>query len=459
MPQYGLTKEAIESGDLRIMLAVEPSGSSNNALFERTRALDDLLQIKPGQRPSLVYNVEALGRYNNLQRTIRLQHPFLKEGQEVSGPVGTYTRGTCVLAGTGKSLDFEFLKKAGELGLPIIGLGNISYGDVRIDYWIGRQDVLTYLPGPIETQRIQAFVHADYIEDGLWDPMTKSQARITASQSVNTLGYKTVSTPFEEWLKVPENITDGGYGSTFVAGLSLAVLMGFHNIVLTGIDLGGRLSDYFCFPEIPHAETVKRKLGPYTNIRRDFTGIYKACASYGIRIVGVESSPFLIPVLPIKYMERALHSVLALTRRVNPKTVKVTIPAQKKRAYLKMIRDAQNHIVSPTVLLDHAKTLMDRYPVRFNTPEARKAIEDYEAAKRRPGGCTGCLKGKVGQPVYEAFEKAIREQDQEVHKIWKELLPNHYIMKTRLMQGTVVSEMIFREDYAEEEQKWKEAQL
>jgi len=459
MPQYGLTKEAIESGDLRIMLAVTPNGTDDNRLFERVRKMDDLLGIREGKRPTITYNMDALGRYNNLQKTLRTLHPFKVDGQAVQGPCGLFSRGTCVIAGTAPTLDKEFIKVARGYGLPIIGLGNISYTDVEMDFWLGRQDILNYLPKPMESQRIQAFVNEDSYGNGLWDPMTKKQAKLTPATCANTLSYSVSHTPFDEWLKDPRGVTDAGHDSSFTTALSLAVLMGCHNIILTGVVLGGQVDDFFVYDEVPHADSIKRKESVYDDIRSGSMRIYNALASYGIRTVSTGIINARIPRLPTDYLNRALHGVLALTKRIDPKRVKVTLPADSKRSYLKAARDIQQHMVTPTVILDKASAFIEKVPARFGSGEVKHAMDEYEKAKRQPGGCTGCMKGKVGRPLYTAFEQGVKDNDPVLLQAWAEILPDHYVLKTQLMQGTVMSEMVFREDRKDEEIKWKQAQI
>lgn len=459
MAQYGLTKEVIESGDLRVMLAIDPVGTENNKLFEIVRGYDDLIQVKEGKRNALTYNLEAVGRYNNLQSTLRELRPFLIDEQRVQGPCGVFQRGTCVIAGTAPNLDREFLKTAKEAGIPIIGLGNICYTDLEIDYWIGRQDAISYLPKPMETQRIQAFVNNDFIQEGLWDSVSKKQSNVTPASCVNVLGYRTVGTSFAEWLKNPAGLTDGGYASSFLTGISLAVVMGFHNVILTGVRLGGNVSDYFVFDEVPHAETIHRKAATYIRIRKHFGDVYKALTDYGIRIVGIGDIPLRIPKLSNKYMSRALHSTLSLTRRVDADKTRVTLPADSKRRYLASVRDCQAHIVTPPILLDHAKELIKMVPARFSTDSIKTAMENYETARIRPGGCTGCQKGKAGQPLYKVFEQGIKDGDTVLLAAWKEILPDQYILKANLMRGTVLTDLVFREDKADEEQKFKDAQI
>jgi hypothetical protein len=248
MAQYGLTKELIESGDLRMMMALEPDGTENKQMFEWSRTLDDLIQVREGKRPTLTYDTAALSRYEALQSKFLNARAFVRNGVVTPGPLGAYRHGTCILAGSAASLDAEFLDKVREMGFPVIGLGNVCCTYKKLDFWIGKQDVLSYVPVAIDNQAVTAFVRDIYMKDGLWDSVSLRQSKITAESSVNTYGYELESRPMAEWLAADDcRLSDFGIDSTFMVGLSLAIALGFQNILLTGIKLGGTLDEFFCF--------------------------------------------------------------------------------------------------------------------------------------------------------------------------------------------------------------------
>jgi hypothetical protein len=123
-----------------------------------------------------------------------------------------------------------------------------------------------------------------------------------------------------------------------------------------------------------------------------------------------------------------------------------------------MVQRHQAAMVTPGVLLDTIDAWVKAVPVWFGTDSVTKAITDLQNAQKR-GGCTGCAKNKLGQPVYAAFEAGVKAEDPLLLQAWKEILPNQYILKLGLLKGTVVSDMIFRADHAEEKALWEEVKL
>jgi hypothetical protein len=459
MAQYGLTKELIESGDLRMMMALEPEGTENKNMFEWARTLDDLIQVKPGKRPALSYDTAALQRYDALQPRFLTSSILIRNGVATSGPLGAYRRGTCVLAGSAADLNIGFLDKVRELGFPIIGLGNVCCTYKKLDFWIGNRDVLSYTPYAIDSQVITAFVRDSYLKDGLWDSVSLKQSGITADRSVNTYGYTLESRPITDWLAADNcRLCDFEVDSTFTVGLSLAIALGFQNILLTGIKFGGSLEEFFCFDEVPYRDSVQRKAAPYTRLRTQFATIYRACAHYGIRIGAVEDTPLPIPRFTIDYLDKVLGNIVMLSRRSAPVKTRITLPPERKRRYLELVKQHQSAMVTPGVLLDTVDAWVKAVPERFGTPAVTKALVDIQDAAKR-GGCTGCAKNKLGQPIYAAFEAGVKAEDPVLMKAWKELLPNHYILKLGLLKGTVVSDMIFRDDHVEEKALWEEVKL
>ena len=115
-------------------------------------------------------------------------------------------------------------------------------------------------------------------------------------------------------------------------------------------------------------------------------------------------------------------------------------------------------MVTPAILLDHAEAFIKKVPDRFNNDVVKNAVAEFKAAQAK-GGCTGCMKGRTGKPVYDVFEAGVKARDPILLQVWKEQMPAHYIMKIDLMKGTVLTDMVFRPDHADEQQPWEETKL
>lgn len=429
MMPYAFNQELLYSGDLRTFLAMSQPGSDRFKLFEALSKKDGLIRIGTGQPAVIGYDMEAVKRQDAWHQ-ICASSSFLQD--RFGKPLfigGLYARGTCVLVGSGPSLDKEFIKSAAERGAVIITTGNACYLYPEAQIWIGAGDILGYLPIPFERNSTLAVVPKKYLDENLWDATSRRQANRKLREIVATAYYDVDTRSPEEILQKP-GVSNFGVESTFTAALSLAVSLGFSNIILAGMDMGGTLEKYFAFDEIPHQDTFQRKTAVYTQIRTLFPQWNKALLNYALRVVAVDRSPFDIPVFPKDYMLDVLGTIMGLSRRLPvTKELRLSTPAEKKRMAIKTTARHSQAILSPMMVLDHLKELAAKAPDIFATPEMMKVQKDLQEQLAK-GGCSGCTKNRIGRPVYEAFVKEVFSNSGKLDAVWSELFPQHYVLRT-----------------------------
>jgi len=404
-------------------------GSDRSKLFLELAKKDGLIRIGTGQPPVVGYDMEAMKRQNAWHQLCSAT-PFLQD--RFGNPLhfgGLYARGTCVLVGSGPGLDKDFVKAAAERGVVIITTGNSCFLYPEASIWIGAGDILGYLPIPFERNATLAVVPKKYIDESLWDPNSKRQTGKKLREIVGTAYYEADSRSMEEVLQKP-GISNLGVDSTFTVALTLAVSLGFSNIILTGMDMGGTLEKYFAFDEIPHQDTFQRKTAIYTQIRTLFPQWNKTLLGHALRVVAVVKSPFDIPVFPKNYMLEVLSTIMGLSRRLPAvKDLRLSTPAEKKRTAIKLAAKHAQAILNPVLVLDKLGELVKRVPEIFGTPEMLKVQANLQEQLAK-GGCSGCTKNRIGRPVYEAFIKEVFSGSGKLDALWSELFPQHYVIRT-----------------------------
>jgi len=361
-----------------------------------------------------------------------------------------------VIAGTGPSLNVEAVAKLQAHGVVVIALGNAAYalqqsGSTRhADIWVGAQDVLSYLTQGLEAHNTLAVVQVAYAESNLWDQKNRKVSGKTVADMVNVAHYSASSVPISEFFENPQ-ITDLGCPSSFTTALTMAVAMGFQNIFLTGINLGGPLHNYYTFQEIPHQEVLERKTPVYDQIKARFPEWNKELLKRCIRVGSLGASVLNIPEYPIEYLSEHLGFVQGLSRSGSTAAnAKLSMSAARNRRHDQVAARLKRAELSAPILSHQLDELMVEVPAVFNTEITMQASEKLKEALASGVECKDCTRRSIAEPVMEMFTAAVRAQvvDPALHPAWTKLFPDHFIVN-------VGGNLFFRADKAEDEQEYR----
>lgn len=457
--QFGFSKEFVQSGDLRLYLAMAEPGTERRQLFDKYVHYDDLITSSESGRTILGYNQAAISRRTEFCNRAYDTHSGFKSGERTYRFGAMYDGGTCVLVGSSPTQDLAAVEKLRSSGAVIVALGNAIHGDLVPDIWIGHHDTIGYNPAAIESEAIQAFIPEEFKDSPMFDFVAKKQIKKTPDSHVNVLGYTVLDTKVQEFLDNPVHLSTFGHNTTFTVALSLVSLLGFRDIILHGIQMGTDIDNFYAFSEIPHKETVDRKFETYTALRKDFTSIYTKLTEHDIRISSCGDIPGLeIPSYTEKYIYDALSRVMSLSRRLSSShRTRVTVPAARTREYLQLLERHRQAQVTPLLVLDNMEDLVQHMPAAFGTTEAQVEIAKVRQAIAS-AKCKGCVRSKYAAPLYKIFESHVLQDPRAAQQGWKAALPEHYILKVSGVPHRR-GELIFRGDKAEEQVTYNNLQV
>ena len=445
--QLGFSKDFLQSGDLRVFMALASPGTDKQEKFEELVGKDGLIVTSEKGKPVLSYNGEAVEQMSLFHEALRNTLP--------AGLPPTHALGTCILTGSGASLDVEFMQDLHSCGVPVIAMGNSISLVPFASYWIGYGDILGYHPAPIERHDVIALVRRDYYSDMVWDPVNAKQVGITPSDAVATLPYDVSTASAEDFFADPKELSSFGMPCTFTVALCFAASLGFTNIILNGVDLGGDLDNYFAFNEIPYQSVTTRKEGVYKEVIEKFPGIYEAFWKHCVRISAVNDSPLDIPVYPKAYLKDILKNTMALSRKIQPRH-SIAVPAEEKRKIISMQEKHRTAIVSPVDVLAAIDNLIRELPEHFDVETVhniRAKAKDVD----NPAGCVGCAENALAKPLYAIFEGLVVNNRTAIEDAWRKAIPAKYVVQPHMTPGEHAGTYIFRSDMAEEEQAHNEA--
>lgn len=438
---YTFSKEVLQSGDFRTFLAMAPPDTENQKLFQRLIKLDDLITITDGQPPVLSYNGQALAQ-RDIFRRFMAEQPGVQTVDGMQKLFGMYRGGICVIIGSGPSMNPAVVKELQATGIATMTLGHAATLVKDATFWVGAQDVLTYGLIPFERQTTTAFVRQEQYREPLWDAQQNRQLQRTPRDYPNTFGAP------------PLNYPTGPQPTSLGLGIQLAVHLGFQDVLLYGVDLGGPVDKYYAFAEIPHADTLRRKTEAYARFQHHFPVMYQRLAQGCIRLGAVDSCPLPLPVYPLPYIRQVLHNVMAMSNRVVGAPVKVSTPGEQKRKYLQAQEQHRAAVVMATAIIDRISQFRDAAPDIFGTEEIAAAEAAIKSAS-----CSGCAKNRHARPAYEAFEKAVLAKDPRVLKAWAQYIPDQYVIRPGLLTGNQNQVLVFREDHAADRIEYEKSLL
>jgi len=457
MTQPGFSKTFVTSGDLRLQLAMKPPDSAEFARFQTLAKYDDLVTStdEGSGRDILGYSPAAVSNRETFKTQVLLNaENFQKEAGSPHGfrnPM-QYEDGVCVVVGSAINLNTDEVQELRKLGVVVVALGNALHAGVEPDIWIGHQDVLGYVSRGIEDQSVLALLPLIHMRQRMWDHAMKRESRKMPAETVNTFGYTSDSRTAAEFLEDPRRPSDFGYPSTLSVAISLLAMMGFRDIILNGVRLGGDVDDFFAFDEIPHREVFDTKTERYSKLRAGFQDMYKELTKYSIRVsVCGPATGLPVPHFDIEYLRTALAGIMTLYARITDDT-QVALPVSANRKQISKRVKHKEALVTPIKILENADDLIKHLPQFFDKPDILSRLKEARDASAE-ADCPSCTMNRLAAPLFRVFEEAVLTHYDDVQEAWKAILPDHYILRPR---RRTTKEYVFRVDHSEEEKTYNE---
>jgi hypothetical protein len=437
--RYTFDSSFVNSGDLRTFLALNPK---TVAVFRPTAGTDDLIHIDRTQEPhKLSYSQVAVQARSEFTDVLENTAPpiLINRVGKVVSMNNAHKDGTCILIGSGPSLDVDFVKTLQDQGICVIALGNASYTYRAADYWIGKQSMQQYAPNAFLESRTKAIVPLQYKEESLWDFRNKKPTNHFLKNCPGVFFYKHdryADSHMEQFFRSP-SINDFGINSSIGLGISLAVCLGFSNIIFNGIDMGGEISDYYIFEEMPHKETYDRKTTEYSKFLTVFEDLHRELTERAIRIYSAGSSVFDIPELEKGYLERSTAKIAYLHMPPLTSPRGLTVPISMKNSYSDIFSKHRSKRVEESDFRDIKDRLLTDTEGLFDVPEVHDAYDRLEA-KLGQNGCSSCAVRSLLSPVYKMFIAYHKKDPVNFSPIWHKVFPDKYTL-------LVGNELIFRD--------------
>lgn len=450
--QYSYSGVFMRSGDLRVDLAV-----SGDAAFGELVQLDELILVRDnGSRgKALDYDTAALGAREEFRKVAgKSEHPTLRTAHDQPTHLNSMCPGgVCIIAGSGPSLDTEFVQAAQAKGVPVIVLGNAVKKIPRASYWVAHQHPFAYSPEVHERHDTVTLAPWRMADMPMWNFANDTAMRQTLRQTVGTLFYEEQSIDSLAFFEAPR-MTDFGFPCSFMYALSFATLLGFDNIILTGVDMGGTLDKFYAFKRIPPAEDMARKTLIYREIVEKFSEWHAPFIARAIRLCAVGSTPFKIPVYnPQTLLGKSLAKMTQLSSQLaNCKVFKHQASANLKARYAHVRSRLTAVRLAPQHLYGKRDLLVAAAPAVFDVPIVNGAYASL--AKMAGVKCPECLKKRTLVPVYNLLVKSIEREEPGVHEAWAQAVPGRWAIFIDLG-----NRILFRSDKQEEAAAYEEVKL
>jgi len=409
-------------------------------LFREAAAFDDLIHINRTVEPhKLSYDQEVFSEREDFYESLTSAPPLFVNS--VGRPValnGVHRGGTCILVGSGPSLNIEFIRTLQEQGVCVITMGNAAYTYKAADYWIGIRDPQQYSPNPFLESRTKAILPLRCKQEPLWDFINKRPTHHILKDCPGVLFYKdNKESRVKKFFQTP-HITDFGYDTTLGLGLSLAICLGFSNIILSGVDMGGELASYYCFDEMPHKDIYTRKSDIYSKFITGFKPLLTEMLRRAIRLVSSTPTVFDIPYLSEDYLKRVTTKIAYLHMPPLSSPRGLTIPISTRKSYVDIFNTHRSRRVD---VMDFKKIhahLKEVAPEFFDMEGVQSAYDLFEE-KLGQSGCSNCAARRLLKPIYDLFVEYYTRDPVEFSTVWATIFPDKY---TLLLEGVLV----FRED-------------
>jgi hypothetical protein len=368
---------------------------------------------------------------------------------------GQYSGGTCVIVGSGPSVEPQAAATLQQHGASVITLGNACHIYQDSDIWIGRRELSHYHPRAMESTRTLSLLPIDSMQDQLWNHPSKSYMNLYAHKLPNQLFYKRTDQIITNYFQNPgvtsfDDLGDTTRHTTFLYGLSIAMQLGFRNILITGVDLGGTLDNYFAFPEIPHKDIHAQKTRAYEYVKQLFPVLRPIVQKNGVRLLGIGKVGVpSLPNLPVDMVQTIANHISPYAAQV--KTLEgVTVPHTMKTLVIALREKYHKAALYAKDLAAHQEPFL-ALP-RFNTQALKKTYLEYQEKLGDDKTCKPCIASRFGDPLFKAVVAAVKEGDEDTIRVWTETFPEKY---TLLTGGRIY----FRPDKKHLEEELKELQI
>lgn len=428
---HSLSQPFINSGDLRVALAMSKPGSPQHLLFDELQKANSLIVMGADNRTLL---------YDDL--AIRKQAVFLHKLQEAQGLLynrfgqrvslqGLHHKGTCVIVGAGAGVELDAVKHAHEAGCVVITLGNACWLYKQSDIWIGNSPVTSYYARGLECPKTMAIVPKAHQGSQLWDHSRREFVGAKVDDMPNVLYYKDTGVGLKEFFGSVA-VSSFGVPSTFTISLSIAAALGFTNILLTGIDLGGSLDSFYGFTEIPHKRTFDEKQERYGEVSALLPDLVGAFTSHAVRLYGIGSVALDVPCFPAEEVKGLFHTLMPRTAQTS--TLRgISVPHDNKVQMRETLQTHRNAAIMINHIGDNARAVAEAVPSVYTKKEHKATLLELETALGK-AACAPCVRNKLSRPLYEAFIKAVREDNEEALKCWETLFSDQYVV---ILDGTL----------------------
>ena len=246
---------------------------------------------------------------------------------------------------------------------------------------------------------------------------------------------------------MPGDISDFGHDSSLTLGISLALSLGFTNIIMTGIDLAkDRASDSWAHHRYDTSPTDdESKSERYPKLIDDFDRIATYAHSVGALIYASSEITTLpgavhIPAdIIIKNIYSHIDSGIPLTNSGG-----TGLSADDRGVYTALKAKVRTSRILSRNVIGIADKLFADIPELFDTPPLREAKKklDIELATAK---CTNCTKDRIGRPFFDVFIEALRSRNEKVLTAWGEYMPD-------IMVALVDGNTIFSPKHIEDKQ-------
>jgi hypothetical protein len=447
---YALSQQFILSRDLRISLALSRPGTPQQLLFDNLLSANNLMSVG-GDSKQLLYNDLALMK----------QKAFLDRVHESEGLVfnrksrridlqGTYHRGTCVVVGSGAGVELEAVKQAQDAGCAVVTLGNACFLYEHADIWVGNSPVTAYYARGLESPRTTAFVPLSRMHDNLWDHTKKEFVQTQVSDMPNVIYYRgEPDKGIKDYLQKPR-VMDLGIDSSFTIAMTLLPALGFTDILLTGIDLGGTLDSFFGFTEIPHQDAYREKRMKFERISQLSEELIQEYTDHAIRLYGIGSVALDVPCFPPDMIPSLFLGLMPRTSQTTDLRG-ITVPHATKTKVRDLLNTHKNASLTVAHVGDKLKEIIEAAPHTFGDKEFKGILVELQEALKG-ASCAPCTRNKITRPAFTRFIKEIAADNKEALDCWETVFPDQYVV---VADGTLK----FRPDKKHLDAELKELQL
>ena len=300
-----------------------------------------------------------------------------------------------------------------QAGICVIALGSAIFGITNPTIWVGHHQPGSYSSYPYISNGIMAVCPEAYENELLWNAGKKTFDPVRVKDCPNHMLYKTEA----EFSIEEPRISDFGTESTFAVALTLAVVLGFRDILLTGVSLGGEVDSFYFYNEVPHSLVYNRKQQSYKRLREKFPEIKKQLLSRCIRLTSLDDEGLDIPVLPESYLLEHLTAPLQDLRQPDALSVMAVPADERKAAYDKQQKYARAQLTG-NILYGRVDELAEK--LTLDKARIKKLKATMNSKK-----CVGCSRKAVYGELHMLFVSKLRENPEHTEKVWEELFPDN----------------------------------